>query len=94
MAVGGLSLLTGLLIAWAVVTSVLILLMIYRGIIGMHQEDQVFLSAGTRGFERENAETEARIVHLRPFIWAITALSAVLAAATVVVWLMQAAQRF
>lgn len=93
-ALGGLSLLTGLLIAWAVVTSVLVLLMIYRGIIGMHQGDQVFLSAGTSGFEKENADAEARIGHLRPYILAGTILSAVLAVATVVVWMMQAAQRF
>ena len=90
----GLSLLTWLIVAWAVVTTVLVLLMIYRGMIGMHQEDQIFLSSSSRGFEAETAAADARAAKLQPYIRASIALSAVLAASVAGVWITQAIQRF
>ncbi len=37
------SMLTGLLVIWGVVTTVLIVLLIYRSTVSMHEDDQLFL---------------------------------------------------
>jgi len=92
MVIGNVSLLSGLVIAWALVTSILILLLIYRGTVGMHQEDQVFLSASARGFEAESAEATAKIARVRPYVWVSTVLSAALGLAALGLWLVQAAK--
>lgn len=90
----GLSLLAWLVIAWGVVTTLLILLAIYRGMIGMHQEEQVFLTSASRGFESESAEASARIARLRPYLVATTTLSALLALCIAAIWVTQAVQHF
>jgi len=94
MQFGGLSLLAWLVIAWGAITSILVLLLVYRGMIGMHQEDQVFLSGAGKAFEAENAETEARLSRLRPYVRAVSLVSAVLAVAVAAIWVTQAMQRF
>lgn len=86
MVTSSLSLLTWLAIAWGAVTSILIVLVIYRGMIGMHQEEQVFLTSASRGFEAESAEAAARSVKLQPYIRATALLSGLLAAAVIVVF--------
>ncbi len=90
----GLSLLTWLIVAWAFVTSILVLLMIYRGMIGMHQEDQLFLSSGERHFEAEGAVATARVAKLHPYVVGTTSASAVLAVAVIAIWVSQALQHF
>jgi len=94
MAIGNVSLLTGLVIAWASVTSILILLLIYRGTVSMHQEDQLFLSASARGFEAESTAATAKIAKVRPYLWGSVVLSAVLGLAALGLWLTQAAKNF
>lgn len=94
MQFGGLSLLTWLVITWAVVTSILILLLVFRAILGMRQEDQVFLTGVGKAFEAENAATEARLLRLRPYVIAVSVASAALAVAMAVVGFAQAMQRF
>lgn len=83
----GLSLLNWLLIAWGFVTTILVLLMIYRGMISMHQEEQVFLTGGSRSFEEEDAAATARIAKLRPYVLTATGISALLAVAVAALWL-------
>ncbi|HEY7838362.1 MAG TPA: hypothetical protein VIC54_07165 [Terriglobales bacterium] len=90
----GLSLLTWLIVAWGVVLSILVLLMIYRGMIGMHQEDQLFLSAGEHHFEAESAVAAARVAKLRPYILSTGVLAALLTASVIAVVVMQAMQTF
>jgi len=94
MLFSGLSLLTWLIIGWALFTSILVLLMIYRGMIGMHQEDQIFLTESARGFEAEAAAATARIARLRPYIRAATAIAGILAVSVAALWVVQTAQRF
>ena len=94
MLFSGLSLFAGLAIAWGLVTAVLILLLIYRGMVGMHQEDQVFLTSSARGFEAESAEATARIARLRPYIWFTGIASAVLGLAALTVAIVESLQRF
>lgn len=94
MAFSGFSLLTWLVVAWGVFTTILILLMIYRGMVGMHQEDQVFLTEAARGFASETAEADARLAKLRPYVRATTGISALLAISIAAVWLTQLMQHF
>lgn len=89
----GLTLLTWLIVAWAFVTAILVLLMIYRGMIGMHQEDQLILGSGEQQFEAESAVAAARVAKLRPYVVATSALSALLAVAAIGVWIADVMQR-
>ena len=86
MALAGTPLLTGLLIAWGVVTSILVLLMIYRGMIGMHQEDQIVLSAASQTFENESQAADVKLAHLRPYVLGSAWLSGVLAVVIGAAW--------
>lgn len=85
----GLSLLTTLLIVWAVFTSVLILLMIYRSIVEMHEDDQLFLDESQSHAKEEQSETLARLRKLRPYIRALSAVSGVLILVIAGIWLYQ-----
>lgn len=85
----GLSLLTILLIVWAVFTSALILLMIYRSIVEMHEDDQLFLDDSQTQAKEEQTETLARLQQLRPYIRALSAVSGVLILVIAGIWLYQ-----
>ena len=85
----GLSLLTTLLIVWAVFTSVLILLMIYRSIVEMHEDDQLFLDESQTQAKEEQTETLTRLRKLRPYIRALSAVSGVLILVIAGIWLYQ-----
>jgi hypothetical protein len=72
------SLLTGLFIVWAVLTGALVLLLIYRYIIEMHEDDQLFLHEGEKRMSDEQAETVVKLRRLQPYIRVLGALSAVM----------------
>lgn len=94
MALSGSSLLTWLIIAWGVVTSILVLLVIYRSMVGMHQEDQIVLSAAARNFEAESEEADARIAKIRPYVLATGWLSGLLALAIAAAWITDLIRHF
>lgn len=89
MTLFGFSLLTVLLIIWAVFTSILILLMIYRSVVEMHEDDQLFLDESQTQAQQEQKETLARLQQLRPYIRALSALSGVLILVIAGLWLYQ-----
>jgi hypothetical protein len=55
-------------IVWSVITGILICLMIYRTILGNHEEDQLFLDKAEAALERENQDVVNRINRLDPVI--------------------------
>jgi hypothetical protein len=58
-----------LLIAWGIVTAVFILLLIWRGVLSSHEDDQIFLDAAEEHMAREQRELVARINTLsRPLL--------------------------
>jgi hypothetical protein len=58
-----------LLIAWAIVTAVFIVLLIWRGVLSSHEDDQIFLDAAEEHMAREQRELVAKISTLsRPLL--------------------------
>jgi hypothetical protein len=67
-----------LLIAWGVLTAALIVVLIYRGTLTMHEDDQLFLGESESHMAREQVEIMAKVDRLGPFVKVLGTLSAVL----------------
>jgi len=80
-------LLIGLFVAWAVVTAIWVVLMIYRGVVGMREEDQVFLHKGEESLVREQKEVVSTLRHLSPYLLWSGVLSIVLLLVMVGHWI-------
>ncbi len=65
-----------LFLAWGVVTGILALLLIYRSVIGMKEDDQLFLDSIEKRFEEEQQLLQSRLNRLNPFVKALAAASA------------------
>ncbi len=81
------SLLLILLIGWAVLTTVLVLLLIYRSTLTMHEDDQLFLSEGESHMQADQDENNRKINKVTPYVRALGAASAVLIAVIAGMWL-------
>ena len=58
-----------LLVAWGIVTAVFIILLIWRGVLSSHEDDQIFLDAAEEHIAREQRELVAKISTLsRPLL--------------------------
>lgn len=58
-----------LLIIWGIVTAVFIILLIWRGVLSSHEDDQIFLDAAEEHMAREQRELVAKISTLsRPLL--------------------------
>ena len=67
-----------LLIAWGVLTGVLIVLLIYRGTLTMHEDDQLFLGESESHMAQEQVEIMQKVNKLGPFVKILGTASAVL----------------
>jgi Tfp pilus assembly protein PilN len=56
---------TTLLILWGVITAALVVLLIYRSTLSMHQEDQLFLGESESHMEKEQALVLSRLERLQ-----------------------------
>jgi len=70
--------LTPLLIVWAGLTLILILLLIYRGTLSMHEDDQIFLDDANAHLAREQEELARKMDRLQPWVRVCGAGSALL----------------
>jgi hypothetical protein len=57
-----------MMVVWGVLTSVLIVLIIYRALLNVHEEDQLFLSRGEAAMAQEQVEVLKRIDRVDPLI--------------------------
>lgn len=57
-----------LLIAWAALVCVLIALLIYRGTLEMHEDDQLFLADSEGYMKQEQDEVMSRMSKLNPLL--------------------------
>ncbi len=90
----GLSPLTWLLFAWGAVTTAFVILMIYRSLITMREDDQLFLDSTQKAAAAEQTEIQHKLSRLSPYTKGLGWASACLAVGVVGVWIYQAMTRF
>ena len=69
---------TVMMTLWAVLTTVLVVLLIYRSALSMHEDDQLFLDNAESQFEKEQRELMTRLNRVRPFVNVLGASSGLL----------------
>ncbi len=82
------------LIAWGVVTAILVCVWIYRSALENREEDQIFLDAAGDSMAREQRLIVARIEKLSRPIMALMVLSGVLLVTMAGMWIWQSVQSF
>jgi hypothetical protein len=65
----------GLLIAWGILTAILIILLIYKSTLTMHEDDQIFLNESESHMEKEQVEILAKMNKITPVVKVLGALS-------------------
>ena len=63
-----LTLLGWMFLAWGIVTGVLFPLLIYRSVVGMKEDDQLFLDAAESRFEEDQHSILARLDLIKPYV--------------------------
>ena len=76
-----------LMTVWAVLTTALVVLLIYRSVLTMHEDDQIFLDSAEAHLEREQQQLTVRMNRLRPFVNILGASSGVLVLIMAGLWL-------
>jgi hypothetical protein len=82
------------LLAWGVVTAILVCVWIYRSALENREEDQIFLDAAGDSMAREQRAIVARIEKLSRPILALIVLSGALFVTMAGVWIWQSIQSF
>jgi hypothetical protein len=83
-----------LLLAWGVVTAILVCMWIYRSALENREEDQIFLDAAGDSMAREQAALVARIEKLSMPIMGLMVLSGLLLVSMAALWIYQSIQSF
>lgn len=78
---------TVLLTVWAVLTTALAVLLIYRSALTMHEDDQLFLDKAESHLEQEQQQLLARMDRLRPYVNILGASSGLLILLMAGLWL-------
>ncbi len=78
------------LILWGVVTGLLAVVLIYRSLISMKEDEQLFLSGGNSNMEEEQKQIQKRLRRLAPYTKALSACSGLLLIASAGMWLAEA----
>jgi hypothetical protein len=88
------STLSWFLIAWAVVTGMLVVLLMYRSLIAMKEDDQIFLDPAESKLEAEQRELRARLSRITPYTKGLGFVSGGLLIVSAGVWFYEALARF
>ena len=83
-----------LLFVWGGITLLLIGLIIYRGLVGMKEEDRLFLDAAEEHMQREQEEIVARVTRVAPFITVLSYLSGGMILLILALWLWRQVSEF
>jgi hypothetical protein len=76
-----------LLAIWAVLTSALVVVLIYRTVLCMHEDNQIFLDNAESHLEQEQQRLVARMNCVRPFVSVLGASSGLLVLLMAGLWL-------
>jgi predicted tellurium resistance membrane protein TerC len=76
-----------LMTIWAVLTTVLAVLLIYRSALTMHEDDQLFLDSAESHLEKEQQQLMVRMNRLQPYVNILGASSGLLILLMVGLWL-------
>jgi hypothetical protein len=77
---------TATLILWGVVTALLVALLIYRSLIAMKEDDQLFLDPAASNLEQEQQQVRMRLARLAPYTKILGATSGLLLVAIAGLW--------
>ncbi|HET7842434.1 MAG TPA: hypothetical protein VFM21_12545 [Terriglobia bacterium] len=83
-----------LLIVWGIVTAVFIVLLIRRGVLSSHEDDQIFLDAAEEHMAREQRELVAKINTLSRPLLITGVLSGVLLLIAGSLWIYEGLKHF
>lgn len=83
------SLVIGMLIAWLAVTAIFIIFWAYRTVLGLREEDVLYIDPGEEGKLKEQRELSSRFDRLRPYVIGSLVFSILLGLATFGVWVYQ-----
>jgi len=83
-----------LLLLWGAVTLMLIVLMIYRSTLVLHEDDQLFLNDSDVQLEREQVELQKRMDKIQPFVRLLGAASGMLLIVMAGMWIFDAYRHF
>ena len=67
-----------LLVIWGIVTAALVILVIYRGTLSLHEDDQLFLGDSESHLAKEQEQLVARLTRLAPIVRLLGVTSGVL----------------
>ena len=81
------SLLPALLISWSVITAILAGLVIYRSLVGMKEDDQLFLDPAEAQLEAEQRAILRQLTQLAPFVKGLTIASSGLLVLITGIWI-------
>jgi hypothetical protein len=68
----------GLLIAWGILTAILIILMIYKSTLTMHEDDSIFLHETESQMHKDQVEVLAKMKRITPIVKVLGAVSGVM----------------
>ncbi len=84
---------TILIVAWAAFTLIFVVLLIYRGTLTMHEDDQLFLDQAEDHMQKEQQELIGKMDRITPWVRVSGGASAVLIVVMGVKWLLDAMTR-
>jgi hypothetical protein len=65
----------GLLIAWGILTAILIILLIYKSTLTMHEDDSIFLQETESQMQKDQTEVLAKMRKITPIVKVLGAVS-------------------
>ncbi len=82
-----------LLIVWAGLTIILIVLLIYRSTLSIHEDDQLFLDDAESHMQAEQVDLMKRVDRLNPVVRVFSAASGLLILVIAGIWIWQGIMR-
>ena len=67
-----------LMVAWGILTGILIILLIYKSTLTMHEDDSIFLNESESQMHKDQVEVLAKMKKITPIVKVLGALSGVM----------------